>query len=122
MTNEIKRAPAYMREGAKTYEERNAVYGDNYVLFGDTMMSLFPQGLHVATAEDWNRLGILVQQVSKLSRYTANFHRGGHPDSTHDLMVYTAMLSELDGAYYQLHGEQQSDEDHRQPGTVANPG
>jgi hypothetical protein len=87
--------PALLRAAAKTFEERNALYGDNYKHFGHVMAATFPNGLTVADAESWNRLGLLVQTVSKMTRYAANFERGGHQDSAHDLCVYAAMLEEL---------------------------
>jgi hypothetical protein len=80
---------------SKTYRERNAVYGDNYKHFGKVMKGLFPRGLHVESIDDWNRLGVLVQVASKLSRYAQNFSAGGHVDSAHDAAVYAAILQEL---------------------------
>jgi hypothetical protein len=93
---EPKNAADYLSEGAATYRERNAVYGDNYKQFGNVMKGLFPKGLRASTVDEFNRLGVLVQVVSKVSRMAENFNRGGHADSTHDLMVYAAMLAELE--------------------------
>lgn len=87
--------PSILQTAAKTFEERNKVYGDNYKHFGHVMAAAFPGGLAVESAEDWNRLGLLVQCVSKLTRYAASFDKGGHKDSAHDLCVYAAMLEEL---------------------------
>lgn len=86
--------PDMLRESAKTYEVRNRLYGDNYKNFGKTMTALFPNGLMLSTPDDWNRIGILVQAVSKLSRFTKNFN-DGHDDSLLDLSVYATMLREL---------------------------
>jgi len=88
-----------LEAGAKLYRERNALYGDNYLQFGNIMLTLFPDGLTIKTQEDWNRIGIFVQKISKLTRYTNNWGKGGHPDSVHDDMVYTAMLEEIDAIY-----------------------
>lgn len=88
--------PMALRSAANLYEERNAIYGDNYKRFGATMLSLFPDGLTLNDAANWNRLGILVQMVAKLTRYAPNFNRGGHNDSLDDLTVYSMMLMELD--------------------------
>ena len=87
--------PELMRAGASTYEQRNALYGDNYKHFGHAMRGVFPAGLHIESVEDWNRLGILVQCAAKLTRYGQSFSAGGHADSAHDLSVYAAMLQEL---------------------------
>jgi hypothetical protein len=88
--------PDMLTKLADIYRARNLSYGDNYKLFGSVMRSLFPEGLQVTTSDDWNRLGVLVQIVSKLTRYTNNFSRGGHRDSLDDTAVYAMMLRELD--------------------------
>lgn len=88
--------PEMLREAAKTYEERNKIYGDNYKHFGEVMQGIFPQGLTVSTVDDWNRLGVLVQIAGKITRYGAQFAAGGHDDSLLDTTVYSTMLRELD--------------------------
>jgi len=88
--------PDMLRKAAETYEERNKIYGDNYKHFGHIMARLFPTGIELITPDDHNRFGVFVQVVSKLTRYSANFEKGGHPDSLHDAIVYNAMLAELD--------------------------
>lgn len=87
--------PELLESAAATYRQRNAQYGDNYKHFGPAAAALFPQGLTLRTADDWNRLGLFVHAFAKFSRYAANFSRGGHQDSAHDLSVYAAMLEEL---------------------------
>ena len=90
------KADEILAEGAKTFAERNVVYGNNYLEFGFAICFLFPKGLPpYLKPQDWNRLGLLVQCVSKLSRYCNQFEQGGHKDSAHDLMVYAAMLQEI---------------------------
>lgn len=92
--------PEALRKAAAIYEERNALYGDNYKHFGKVWTALFPDGTYYNGTEDEvttaNRLGILVQIVSKLTRYCAQFDNGGHADSLDDLAVYAMMLQELD--------------------------
>lgn len=91
------RAPDLLAEGAKTFRQRNAIYGDTYLDFGQMCATLFPKGLHVETGDvdGFNRLGVFVQCLSKVARYSANINTGGHPDSAHDLMVYASMLQEV---------------------------
>lgn len=93
MTN--KHAITNLREALRTYIDRNKVYGDNYKKFGNVMAALYPLGITLKTVEDFNRFGVIVMKVSKLSRYTTN-PMVGHIDSTHDDIVYSAMLEELD--------------------------
>ena len=88
-----------LKKMAETFEERQSIYGDNYKQFGyifDHLMKLDPTGGLPESPTDYARLGVLVQIVGKLTRYCANFSKGGHEDSLHDLSVYAAMLQDLD--------------------------
>lgn len=95
MTKSEMNAADILDAAADTYRERNKLYGDNYKHFGAACVAMFPHGLTLRTAGDWNRLGVFIQATSKLTRYAQNFSRGGHIDSAHDLSVYAAMLQEL---------------------------
>lgn len=93
--------PKTLRDAAKIYEERNALYGDVYKRFGAVMIALFPDGVYEKPedghpADQINRYGLLVQIVGKLMRYCSNYGKGGHSDSLTDLAVYAIMLDELD--------------------------
>lgn len=84
---------------ARLFEERHAVYGDNYHRFGPIMALLIgQQKLDPLNAQQMSRLGIFVQIVSKITRYAENFDSGGHADSLDDIAVYAMMLQELDHA------------------------
>ena len=89
------RAPDLLAAAADTFRQRNALYGDNYTRFGDIMMGIFPAGVELRTAADFNRYGQLFMCMCKLTRYAENFNKGGHQDSAHDLTVYAAMLEEM---------------------------
>jgi hypothetical protein len=95
-----KSVPEALRKAADLYEERNKLYGDNYKSFGKLVDVLFPNGFPSGAQESHvsyqNRVGVLIQILSKLTRYCANFGDGGHSDSLHDLAVYAMMLDELD--------------------------
>jgi len=91
-------SPADMlRVAAKTFEERNAIYGGNYQKMGTLLLALFPDGGIPAIREerDAARLNLLIDCLGKLQRYAYAFERGGHKDSAHDLIVYAAMLEEM---------------------------
>ena len=92
----MKTVPEMLRDAAKIYEERNKMYGDNYKQFGRIMNAMFPRGILLHTPDEHNRFGIFVQMLSKMTRYSENFKKGGHKDSLDDLAVYTMMLQELD--------------------------
>lgn len=91
----VKDVPSILREAADTYESRNPVYGDAYKHYGATMMGFFPQGLYISKPDDWNRFGLFSMMVSKMTRIAANLTTGGHRDSSLDLSVYAAMMTEL---------------------------
>jgi len=80
----------------KLYEERNKTYGNDYHENGRLMEALFPNGIKLDTPNDFNRYSVLVHIVTKIGRYVRSFENGGHEDSLNDLIVYAAMLLELD--------------------------
>lgn len=80
---------------AATYTQRNALYGDSYLVFGKVMAAMLPAGIELSGEKAFNRFGVFTQCVSKLTRYAANLQAGGHQDSAHDLCVYAAMLESL---------------------------
>ena len=79
------------------FEQRNALYGDNYLRFGNVLLALFPKGAKLETSDDMNRFALFCQITAKLSRYSNNFARGGHDDGLDDTSVYAMMLKEVDG-------------------------
>ena len=85
-----------LREGAKTFEERNAVYANNFKIVGEAMRAFFPEGIELKTAHDHARFHIFMLAVVKLTRYTNNWGKGGHADSIRDASVYCAMLESID--------------------------
>ena len=87
--------PAKLRDSAKLYEDRNAVYGDNFRMVGKVMVSLFPNGMVLKTEEDHNKYHLFVLKIVKLTRYAVNY-RQGHMDSLDDDIIYTAMIAALD--------------------------
>lgn len=118
MSNFLEFAKQTSQEQIDIIEERNKVYGNNFEQFGSVIAELFPKGIDLKTPQDWNRLGIIVQIVSKLTRYAQNFNKGGHRDSLQDLSNYSMILQYMD---YQINSniqdpfEQDSDfnkEDH----------
>jgi len=89
------------RKRLKIMKERHQIYGDNFKQFGKITQALFPDGVELKTESDWNRFGIFVQMVAKLSRYANNFNQGGHEDSLDDLGNYAMILQFLDKDFKQ---------------------
>lgn len=91
-----KKAHDILREAANLFQERNAVYGNNYERVGAVMKGFFPDGITLSSVEDFNRFHIFMLMVVKMSRYTVNWEKG-HQDSIRDNTVYSAMLEMIDG-------------------------
>jgi hypothetical protein len=92
-----KSVPQALNDLGALYEERNALYKDNYKNFGKTLVGLLPDGITLKTEEEFNRFAIFMQMVHKQSRYAHSILSGGHPDSLDDISVYSQMLREYDG-------------------------
>lgn len=90
-------ADSILRRAAETFKARNSEYGGNYRRMGTLILALFPGGFipEVETQEQANRLNLIIDCLGKLQRYAHAFHKGGHKDSAHDLIVYAAMLEEM---------------------------
>lgn len=88
-----KEASDILEEMADTFRERNKIYGDNYKRVGAVMAAMFPDGVVLRTAEDFNRWHLFELQIVKLTR----FANSGlvHKDSIHDEAVYAAMVESL---------------------------
>lgn len=95
--SENRRAAALLAQGALTFAARSAMYGPAYRNFGRVMAGMFPEGLMLKSGDvtAWQRLGVFMQVVNKLCRYATQLAAGGHADSAHDAMVYSAILEEL---------------------------
>ena len=78
------------------FEDRNRTYGEAYKSHGAIMKAFFPSGLRLESANDFTRFGVFNAMVGKLNREAANFEEGGHYDSMTDLMVFAAMMIEVD--------------------------
>tara|TARA_Y100000401_G_C8270209_1_gene197956 strand:- start:207 stop:506 length:300 start_codon:yes stop_codon:yes gene_type:complete len=78
---------------AKTFRERNKIYGDNYKSVGEVMMALFPDGIELSSKDQFNKWHLFELMVVKLTRF-ANTNLS-HKDSIHDAAVYAAMVESL---------------------------
>lgn len=84
-----------IEEAAKTFKERQAVYGDNYELAAKAIEAFFPNGIPLKTVQDHERFHIFMLIIIKLSRY-ANSWNKPHQDSIHDAGIYSFMLEAID--------------------------
>lgn len=95
----LENAGDILADGAETFKKRHAVYGNNFLKVGLMCEALFPNGVTLNTAEEFIRFELLMMKIVKLSRYCESFTAGGHPDSVHDDMVYSAMLEFVDKSF-----------------------
>jgi len=79
-----------LEEMAKTYKQRNEIYGDNFMTMGPVMTALFPNGITLKTQQDFIVFHLLDWMVGKLTRFVNTGMV--HIDSIHDLAVYAAMI------------------------------
>lgn len=83
-----------LKDAAAIAAERAKLYGEKgHQRHGTIMAALFPDGVTLATADDFARFLLVEMIVSKLNRYCRNYTDGGHPDSTIDLGNYAFMLA-----------------------------
>lgn len=86
-----------LRGSADTYQERSAVYKDNFRSVGRVMEALFPDGApKLGPAVDYDRWHIFELIIVKLTRYANNYEDGGHEDSVVDMVAYLGILHALD--------------------------
>jgi hypothetical protein len=94
-----------------TYVQRNAVYKDNFLVVGQLMKILFPEGVKLETEHDFNRWHIFELIIVKLTRYTQNYATGGHEDSITDMIPYLAILQGIDDAEREKQDEPAEDDE-----------
>jgi hypothetical protein len=81
---------------ADLFHVRNQQYGDSYLGIGPVMAAIFPAGLKLSSADDWNRFFCFFMCIGKLHRYAMKFDTGGQQDSLDDTAVYAQMLAYVD--------------------------
>lgn len=78
-----------LRQMATTYEERNAVYGDNYKHVAPVVRAMFPAGVpsDLVTSDHWHLFELIVVKLTRFAQSKLQ-----HKDSIHDTGVYAAMI------------------------------
>lgn len=87
-----KTAADILDEMAKTFRERNAVYGDNFRMVGKMMAVLFPKGVPPEVLHS-DQFHLFELKLVKLSRFALSNLQ--HLDSIHDDGVYSAMIESI---------------------------
>lgn len=86
----------YLNDCSETYHAKHKIYGNNFLIIGKAMEAIFPEGLTIKTADDWNRIHLFLLNMVKVTRYANNYNTGGHEDSLRDSIVYQSMLQFVD--------------------------
>lgn len=81
-----------LANSTETFNTKSKEYGNTYKVAGKTLHSMFPNGLTLETEDDFIRFSNFVMCSTKMIRYASNLKSGGHKDSAHDLIIYSAML------------------------------
>lgn len=87
------KVPEMLAEMAATFKERSATYHSNYLIVGEMLAALYPDGITLKTPDDFIRFHFVDWTIGKLSRW-ANTGMA-HEDSIKDAAVYTTMLASL---------------------------
>lgn len=90
--------PERLKELGTLYEERNALYGDNYKHTGKVLKGMFPNGINLMTEKEFNEFALFIQLVHKTTRIAqsiSTYEQPLHADSLDDLSVYSQMLAEV---------------------------
>jgi hypothetical protein len=87
-----KDAAMILDQMADTFRQRNAVYGDNYLMVSKLVKVLFPQGVpsDLVVSPHWHLFEL---KLVKLSRFAISGLT--HIDSIHDDAVYSAMIESI---------------------------
>jgi hypothetical protein len=88
-SNPQRKVGEILRNAADIFDRQSELYGDNWLDFGPMMAAIFPKGLTIETADEWRRLGLLIQIANKFTRTCQTFKAGGHHDSNIDGTVYS---------------------------------
>jgi len=91
----MKTTDQILSEAADTFRTRNANYKSNYLMVGQLMAALFPDGITLKTAHDHNRFHLFMLMMVKVSRYAIQWNNP-HQDSIRDACVYAAMVECVD--------------------------
>jgi len=98
----MERSPAeILRENAQLFEEKNVEHGNTFENIGFHFEKLFPDGVALKTANDFNVFYNFIQAFSKIGRLASSVFNPekllheSYLDSSKDLQCYAAMLQKV---------------------------
>jgi hypothetical protein len=84
-------ADKVMEKMLETFKERGKIYKANYLMIGEVLALMFPEGIVLKTADDHNKWHLFLLTMIKATRL-ANTNLN-HEDSAMDLAVYASMFA-----------------------------
>ena len=84
-------ADKVMEQMLNTFRERGKVYKANYLMIGEILSVMFPEGITLKTADDHNKWHLFLMTMIKATRL-ANTGLN-HEDSALDMSVYASMFT-----------------------------
>lgn len=84
-------ADKVMEQMLATFKERGKVYKANYLMIGEALSVMFPDGITLKTADDHNKWHLFLMTMIKATRL-ANTNLT-HEDSGLDMAVYASMFA-----------------------------
>ena len=91
----VKTVPEALAALAQSYVDPTD--SDPNLHVGKALFGIFPRGVHLKSAVDFNRFALLVQAQMNLVRYAQNMARGvGEPDSLNALSLNAQVLQHFD--------------------------
>jgi len=84
-------ADKVMEQMLETFRERGKIYKSNYLMIGEILAVMFPEGITLKTPEDHNKWHLFLLTMVKATRL-ANTNLK-HEDSGLDMAVYASMFA-----------------------------
>lgn len=86
-----------LEEAKKIFEEKDKLYGSAYKRHGNLMITIFPDGITLNTAEDFERFYLFTMIANKMNRYASHLSmKTDGQDTTRDIGIYSFMLKEIE--------------------------
>lgn len=84
-------ADKVMEQMLATFKERGNIYKANYLMIGEILSVMFPEGITLKTVDDHNKWHLFLLTMVKATRLANT--RLTHEDSGLDMAVYASMFA-----------------------------
>lgn len=80
-----------MEQMLATFQQRGKIYKANYLMIGEVLSTMFPEGITLKTPHDHNKWHLFLMTMIKATRLANT--RLTHEDSGLDMAVYATMFA-----------------------------